>query len=294
MHRIGQALSKTVPLAMLLEAPTIEQLAATLRQDGWSQHWSSLVPIQPAGSHTPFFCIHGVGGNVVGFHELAQHMKPDYPFYGLQSQGLDGKHACHTRIEDMAAHYLDEICTVQPKGPYQMGGFSLGGLVAYEMACQLLARGEEVGLLVLFDTYAGNPKPVNESLVDLLRHPTWAQLRQMPGALRKKIRRTVRMWRLPEGLKKVMNTNARAAELYRLRPYRGKATLLRAGDTWRFSEDPCAGWGQLVGALETIEIPGAHMDILREPHVSRLAEYLKGCIDRARLGEPEVSASNVG
>ena len=134
---------------MLLEAPTIEQLAATLRQDGWSQHWSSLVPIQPAGSHTPFFCIHGVGGNVVGFHELAQHMKPDYPFYGLQSQGLDGKHACHTRIEDMAAHYLDEICTVQPKGPYQMGGFSLGGLVAYEMACQLLARGEEVGLSLI-------------------------------------------------------------------------------------------------------------------------------------------------
>jgi aspartate racemase len=293
MHRIGQTLNKTVPLAMLLEAPTIERLADTLRQDGWSHHWSSLVPLQPAGSHSPFFCIHGVGGNVVGFHELAQHMKPDYPLYGLQSQGLDGKHSCHTRIEDMAAHYLEEIHTIQAKGPYHLGGFSLGGLVAYEMACQLVARGEEVGLLVLFDTYAGNVKSANESLLDLLRQPTWAQLRQLPQALRKKVRRTFRMWRLPQALKNVMNTNARAAEQYRLRPYSGKATLLRAGDTWRASEDPRAGWGELVGALETIEIPGGHMDILREPHVSRVAESLRGCIDGARMSEGEVLVRNV-
>ncbi len=293
MQRIGQALGKTVPLAMLLEAPTIERLAATLRQDGWSHHWSSLVPIQPVGSHSPFFCIHGVGGNVVGFRELAQHMKPDYPFYGLQSQGLDGKHACHTRIEDMAAHYLGEICTIQAKGPYHLGGFSLGGLVAYEMACQLLARGEEVGLLVLFDTYAGNRKPANQSLLDLLRHPTRAQLQRLPAALGKKVRRTIRMWRLPEHLKNVLRTNARAAEQYRLQPYGGKATLLRAGDTWRMSEDPRAGWDQLVGELETIEIPGTHFDILREPHVSRLAECLKGCIDGASLVEPEAPISSV-
>ncbi len=293
MQRIGQALSKTVPLAMLLEAPTIERLAATLRQDGWSHHWSSLVPMQPAGSHPPFFCIHGVGGNVVGFHELAQHMKPDYPFYGLQSQGLDGKHACHTCIEDMAAHYLDEICMIQAKGPYHLGGFSLGGLVAYEMACQLVARGEQVSLLVLFDTYAENPKPVNQSLLDLLRHPTRVQLQQLPTALRKKVRRTFRMWRLPEHLKKVLRTNARAAEHYRLEPYGGKATLLRAGDTWRMSEDPRAGWDQLVRELETIEVPGTHFDILREPHVSRLAECLKGCIDGASLVEPEDPIHNV-
>jgi amino acid adenylation domain-containing protein len=293
MHRIGQALSKTVPLAMLFDAPTIERLAATLREDGWSHHWSSLVPIQPAGSHSPFFCIHGVGGNVVGFYELGRRLAPDHPFYGLQSQGLDGKHVCHTRIEDMAAHYLEEISTVQAKGPYRLGGFSLGGLVAYEMACQLRARGEEVGLLVLFDTYASNPKPVNESLFDLVRHPAWAQLRRLPGALRRKVRRTIRMWRLPKNLKKVMSTNAHAAEQYRLRPYGGKATLLRAGDTWRVSEDPRGGWEQLVGTLETIEVPGGHMDILREPHVGRLAECLKSCIDRASLGEREMQVRNI-
>jgi thioesterase domain-containing protein len=101
------------------------------------------------------------------------------------------------------------------------------------------------------------------------------------------------MWRLPEALKDVMNTNARAAEQYQLRPYSGKVTLLRAGDTWRVSEDPRAGWRPLVGTLETIEIPGGHMDILREPHVSRLAECLKASIDGASVGEPEVPISNV-
>jgi aspartate racemase len=289
MHRIKQLHGKTIPLAVLLQAPTIEQLAAVLQDDdGWSPHWSSLVAMQPEGSRPPFFMVHGVGGNVVGFHELARHMKPDYPFYGLQCQGLDGKRAGHTRLEDMAAHYIDEIRTVQAKGPYHLGGFSLGGLVAYEMACQLAAAGEEVGLLVLFDAYARNPKPVNESLLDLLRNPAWAKLRQLPEALRKKVRRTIRAWSLPKHLINVRLTNARAAEQYRLRPYSGKVTLLRAGHTWRVSEDPNNGWTPLVGALETIEIPGGHVDILGEPHVVRLAECLKACIDGASLGEPEV------
>ncbi len=295
MHRIKQLHGKTIPLAVLLEAPTVEQLTLVLRDD-LSRHWSSLVAMQPQGSKPPFFCVHGVGGNVVGFHELARHMRPDYPFYGLQSQGLDGKRPCLTSIEDMATHYLNEIRTVQAKGPYHLGGFSLGGLVAYEMACQLLDRGEEVGLLVLFDTYASNPKPVNESLLDLLRHPSAAQVLRLPEALRKKIRRTIRAWRLPEVLKNVGRSNAHAAELYRLRPYRGKATLLRAGDTWRASDDPYAAWGELVATLETIKIPGTHMDILREPQVKDVAECLKSCIDTtvAGLDEPEVLVRNAG
>ena len=105
--------------------------------------------IHAEGLKPPFFCVHGVGGNVVGFQELARHMKPHYPFYGLQSQGLDGKQACLANIEEMAARYLDEIREVQPGGPYHLGGFSMGGLVAYEMAFQLLEQGEDVGLVVL-------------------------------------------------------------------------------------------------------------------------------------------------
>jgi thioesterase domain-containing protein len=285
MHRIRQDLAKTLPLAALLQAPTVEQLAAVLREDV-SQYWSSIVAVQPEGSKPPFFMVHGVGGNVVGFVELAQRMKPDYPFYGLQSQGLDGKRERLTSIPEMAAHYLDEIRTVQPQGPYHLGGFSFGGLVAYEMARQLRARGEEVGLLALFDTYATNPKPL--SLLDLVRNPGRVRIGQLPTELRKKIRRTFLMKRLPEVLKKVMRTNAHAAEQYALQPYRGKVVLLRAGDTWHNDDGSYAKWNHLVGELETIEIRGAHMDILRDPNVGHLAEHLKSCIDQAQLNDAAV------
>jgi amino acid adenylation domain-containing protein len=294
MHRVKQMFGKNLPLAVLLQAPTIEQLAAVLR-DGWSGEWSSLVAMQPEGSKPPFFMVHGVGGNVVGFHSLARHMKPDQPFYGLQSRGLHGKHACHTKIEEMAAHYLDEIRTIQPTGPYHLGGFSLGGIVAYEMARQLLMSGESVGSLVLFDTYATNPKPVK--VIDLLTRPSQLRLRKLPEEVRRKVRRTVIAWRSPDHLKKVMRTNAQAAEHYRLQPYGGKAFLLRAGDSWVVKNDPYARWSELVEELETIEIGGAHMDILREPQVGTLADCLKNCINNASADasprDREVLAPNI-
>jgi amino acid adenylation domain-containing protein len=295
MHRIKQVHGKTLPLAALLKAPTVEQLAAVL-QDDFSDHWSPLVAMQPEGSKPPFFCVHGVGGNVVGFHELARRMKPDYPFYGLQSQGLDGRRPLYTRIEDMAARYVEEVRTVQARGPYHLGGFSFGGVVAYEMARQLRLQGEDVGVVVLLDTYASNPKPVK--FTDLLRDPSQVKLNQLPTELRKKFRRTLLAWRLPEVLKKVMRTNAHAVEQYRLQPYSGKVVLLRAGDSWRVAEDPYGKWAQLIGELETFEIGGAHMDILREPQVGLLAERLKACIDAAAaagsgLGEAELLAGNI-
>ena len=293
MHRIKQIHGKSLPLAILLQASTVEKLASVIRGD-FSEHWSSLVTIQPEGSKPPFFCVHGVGGNVVGFHELAKRMKPDFPFYGLQSQGLDGKSDLLTTIENMAVHYLKEIREVQPSGPYHLGGFSMGGLVAYEMAQQLVAAGEEVGLVVLFDTYATTPKSVNESLRDLLFHPTWTHVKRLPSELRKKVRRTWNGVRLPEYLKNVMRSNARAADHYVLRSYKGKTILLRAGDTWRVADDPYAAWTQYVAELETIQIRGTHMEILREPNVSTLAERLKNCIHGASelSDKPELLATN--
>jgi aspartate racemase len=284
MHRIGHAVGKTLPLAMLFEAPTIERLAAGLRQDGWSHHWSSLVPIQPGGSHAPFFCIHGVGGNVVGFYELGRRLAPNHPFYGLQSRGLDGKDPRHATIEEMATRYLDEIRTVQPRGPYSLGGFSFGGLVAYEMAQQLLARGEEVGLLVLFDTYPSDLKSVTASLVNLLLTPSWRHWsHDLPKAVRKRFRRAVRGWGMPQHLTDIRDSNRAAADRYVLRPYAGKATLVRAVEQSlrSGSDDPHAAWKTLVSSLEVHTIPGNHYEILVEPQVERLAECLKACIDKA-------------
>jgi amino acid adenylation domain-containing protein len=278
MHRVKQTMGKTLPLAALLQAPTVEQLAEVLQGD-FSRHWSSLVAMQPEGSKPPFFCVHGVGGNVIGFQKLAWRMRPDYPFYGLQSRGLDGKRPLHTSIEDMAAHYVEEIRSVQPKGPYQLGGFSLGGIVAYEMARQLQTRGEEVALLVLFDTYATNPEQVK--FADIVRNPGLVQLRYLPEQLRRKVRRMMNARRTPEYLKKVMRTNAQAGERYTLRPLRGKAVLLRADDNWLVKGDPYAKWNEMVDELETIEIGGYHMDLLHGPEVGDLAECLKSYIDKA-------------
>ena len=150
--QIEKAFSIKVPLPMLFEAPTVREFAGVLRSAGADQSISSLVPIQPTGSRPPFFCVHGTEGAVSIYQDLARHLSPDQPFYGLQSQGLDGKLPPLTTIENMAALYLKEIRKLQPKGPYFVGGHSMGGIIALEMAQQLQRNGEIVGLVALFDT----------------------------------------------------------------------------------------------------------------------------------------------
>ncbi len=283
MHRTGQALGKTLPLAMLFQAPTIEQLATVLRQDGWSRHWSSLVAIQPAGSHPPFFCVHGVGGNVLNFRELGGLMGPDYPFYGFQAQGLDGKSPCFTRIEEMAAHYIAEIKTIQPKGPYFFGGYSLGGIVAYEMAQQLRANGEPVGLLALLDTYAGNLSSISSTVLRLLLHPSAQTLfRDLPSIATETVERRIKSLLTSRLLKNVLRTNQAAADRYVLRPYGGKITLFRASEmSLRSFEDLYSIWDGLAGeAVDVQKITGNHKGILVPPQVDQLAAKLKACIDK--------------
>src|SRR5208337_2029496 len=278
MHRTGQALGRTLPLAMLFEAPTIEQLAAVLCDHDWASHWSSLVPIQPGGTKPAFFCVHGVGGNVLGFRELARLMSPDYPFYGLQAQGLDGKRPCFTRIEEMAAHYIQEIKTVRPEGPYFIGGYSLGGLVAYEMARQLRARGEPVGLVVLLDTYVGKLSSISSSVTRLLQRSCRQNfLRDFPKRAKESLRRKIRGVLLSGVLKNVLRSNQAAGDRCVLRPYRGKVVLFRASEASDKSyESLYSAWTSLaVGGLEVQQIVGHHGDILVRPQVDLLAAKLK-------------------
>lgn len=293
MHRIGQALGKTLPLAMLFHAPTIEQLATVLQQDEWSQHWSSLVPVQTSGAQPAFFCIHGVGGNVVGFNRLGRHMAPDYPFYGLQSQGLDGKSPRLSSIEAMASHYIAEMRSVQPHGPYFLGGFSFGGLVGYEIAQQLCVAGEQVGLLVLFDTYPGDVNPGAVSLLRVLLKPSrkhW--FHDVPRALGKKLRRTWRGLHVPRSLWDVHNANRAAASKYVLRPYPGKVTLVRATEKpLEGAFDPHALWKDLAGSLVVHEIASDHYDILLEPQVQQLSVRLKNWIGSAKSEYEDAGAS---
>jgi len=284
MYRLGRFLGKTLPLAMLVEAPTVEQLSALLRRAS-SSHWSSIVPLQPAGSQPPLFCVHGVGGNVVGFRQLAQLLSPDFPLYGMQAQGLDGTRLCYARIEEMAAHYIDEMRAVQPQGPYFLAGYSFGGLVAYEMAQQLRASGNEVGLLALLDTSPRNLKPVAGSVLRLVvAPPSRRQLTRMPRALKKSLERRIRTWLLPEELKRVLRSNHTAGNRYTPQPYFGKITLFRASEeSFRSAEALQSAWsGLALGGLDVHTVAGDHGDILVAPQVVNLAEQLKHCIEKAQ------------
>jgi acyl carrier protein len=150
--QIEKAFGKNLPLATLFQTPTVGQLADILRQQGWSAPRSSLVALQPDGHKPPFFIVHALGGHILGYHELVRRLGRDQSIYGLQAQGLDGEQAVLTRIKDMANHYINEIRTVLPEGPYLLGGYSLGGIVAFEMARQLEAQGQKIALLALLDT----------------------------------------------------------------------------------------------------------------------------------------------
>ncbi|HEX2271544.1 MAG TPA: amino acid adenylation domain-containing protein, partial [Pyrinomonadaceae bacterium] len=147
-----------LPLAAVMTDGTIKGLAELIQQNRKEEEWSPLVPIKPSGSKLPFYCVHAGGGNVVGFYDLAQQFDADQPFYGLQAAGLvDGQEPLQ-RMEDIAALYVDAIRKLQPEGPYLLGGYSSGGIIAFEMAQQLRRQGHEVGLLAMLDSYRMTPE----------------------------------------------------------------------------------------------------------------------------------------
>ena len=152
--RIGQALGQRLPLAVLFQAPTVEQLALALRRQTAPLAASPVVGIQTGGSRPPFFCVHPASGSVLGYVELARHLGSDQPFYGLQAPGLDDESEPVAQVEALAARYVAAVRGVQPGGPYLLGGWSIGGVIAFEMARQLRRQGHEVALLALLDSFA--------------------------------------------------------------------------------------------------------------------------------------------
>ena len=152
MTAIRKATGRQLPLSALFQGGTIERLGSMLRQEATSMSLPCLVELQASGSQPPLFLVHPAGGNVLCYLELARCLGTDRPFYGFQTPGLYGERALYSKIEDMAAHYLEAIMTIQPEGPYLLGGWSFGGVVAYEMAQQLVAQGRQVGQLLMLDT----------------------------------------------------------------------------------------------------------------------------------------------
>jgi thioesterase domain-containing protein/acyl carrier protein len=153
---IETAFNKQLPLSVLLQAPTIEQLANVLRSEVSSDLWSPLVAIQPQGTKPPLFCIHGGGFNVLVYRHLAINLGVDQPVYGLEARDYDPEKGILDSMEALAISYVREIQRVQPKGPYLLAGLSNGGNIALEMAQHLQAQGHQVALLAMFDSYGPN------------------------------------------------------------------------------------------------------------------------------------------
>jgi amino acid adenylation domain-containing protein len=146
---LEQVYGRRLPLATLFQAPTIAELASVLSHEHWTPPWQSLVAIQPNGTAIPIFMVPGVGGNVLPFAQLAKLLGSNQPCYGLQARGLDGKESPFTSVPEMASHYIAEIRRVRPNGPYIIFGSCTGGLIAYEMAQQLLGQGQSATLVIM-------------------------------------------------------------------------------------------------------------------------------------------------
>jgi amino acid adenylation domain-containing protein len=308
----------SIPLATLFQSGTIETLAkilsqeqqraSTYKQEESKTSWSSVVKIQPHGTKVPLFCIHPLGGEILCYRDLAMNLGSDRPVYGLQPQGLDGKLAPYTRVEDMAAHYIQEIQTIQPNGPYFLVGYSFGGTVAFEMAQQFHRQGEKVGCLIMLDTCRPGYSKRSPFLKRIVLH-----LQKILQGGTSYLRHKLTGWRewgtyhLKERYKRhlgvmhglaetdkhltVIDANVQAASEYTFQVYPGKITLLRTEDQNRddavgIEYDPQFGWGDLIaGGLDVHYVPGSHLTLLEEPHVKVLAAKLKACLTQASLDQ---------
>jgi amino acid adenylation domain-containing protein len=312
---IQDSLGKKLDLPSLFSAPTIEQIAACLKNGG-SRRASCLVRIQPKGSKPPLFCVYAGGGRVLPFCDLALELGPDQPLYGLRSPESNGR-PLDARVESLADNYIRDIRQVQPQGPYYLAGASFGGLVAFEMANQLRAEGEEVALLAMLNTV--NPAffeslPVSESFQFRLRgylgkvkyhtegfiHARPQERRRLIVELGRWAERQIGLlpWRavyafcqrfglpLPRPLRHNPEVFLFAGRRYRPKPYPGRLSLFKAKEQKaQFVPDPNLGWASLAqGGIEIYEVPGNHMTMLDKPRVARLAEQLRASLQAAHDG----------
>ena len=298
-----------LPITALIQAPTISALADLLRGDEKLVSLGSLVPIRVTGSRPPLFCIHA-DGSVFIYRRFAEYLDPDIPIYGLQAHGLaNPKDQPYRHVDEMAAHYIREIRSVQLHGPYHLCAFSAGGLIIFEMARQLRARGEEVGFVGLLDAY-GQDYPEHLSTKNLadyklsvhlntLRlHGMKGQFKYLSGRLQhrgtlilSRLSADLLMkFRLPVPRKLRYEYIARlidlAAQIYpRGRTYSGEVILFHAASQPDgIRTDRTLGWASMItGELKIVDVSGTHNSIMmHEPHVAELVRKIDEHL--ARLG----------
>jgi thioesterase domain-containing protein/acyl carrier protein len=314
--RIDKVFGVRLPDSTLFQAPTIASLAPILRTQ--ADRFNCLVPMQPLGDRPPFFCLHEIGGSVLGLRELARALGPEQPVYGVQAVGLDGSQRPYIRVEEMASHYIREIRALQPEGPYYLGGYCFGGVVAFEMARQLTADGQQVGLLAIVDTvlrhWLNLSFAENTAFLSTLakragvhfhvwrKVPVRDKIRYVPArayhyALSRIYHRRLGPLLLDALYKNrfepalpildwifsLTRANKIAARRYRPLPSPIEVTLFKTGGHQTSLIDPTLGWAGIARqGVHTEELPGQHVTLIAQPHVKTLAARLKYCLQVAQ------------
>ena len=308
-NRIEKVTGKKLPLAQLFQSPTVSQLAEIIGGNDLEPEWSSIAPIRPEGSNPPLFLVHGAGGNVLFYQHLSDRLTGDWPIYGIQSQGLDGKKKLLTSVEEMASLYIREIQSFQPRGPYFLAGYCLGGQIVYEMARQFEAEGERVAFVGLMDTqrqwsddnfssrlvqefqriifhlknfamagFKGKIVFIKEKILE-----SWRRICRRVGVSISSIAFSLKI-RRERPLILMEHVNDLAAARYVAPPYYGKITLFRPLKNYSGYDDPMMGWGGgLVKEVDVQELSVYPAGMLYEPFVSELAEKLEKCLENALL-----------
>lgn len=301
---IERDLNIKLPLSILFESPTPRMLASKINGKNTDLNWNSLVPIRSEGDRRPLFLIHGAEGNVLIYRSLSRHLGDDQPVYGLQASGMDGGISEEVDLEKVAAQYIKEIRTVQSHGPYNLGGYCLGGTIALEMAQQLKALGETVGLVVMIENYNIKaikwPLPTSIRLCNkalnvyyhirnlfAARTGWWVFFNQKLKIEIMRARIAIQVAReknkLQSGDKndhlhhiKVGEAYDKALEHYDVKPYEGKVALFLANKNLFGFNVPKGGWSDIINdKLEIVVLPVKPRGTMYEPHVRQLAKRLR-------------------
>ncbi len=313
MKSIEEKTGQRLPITALFEAPTVEKLSRLLDMGDKAVSWKSLVPIKPEGSKPPLYIVHGSGLTVLVFHSLAKGLDPDQPVYGLQARGLNGIDEPFENMHDIAAYYISEMLEQNPEGPFNLAGYSFGGIVAFEMAKQLEALGKEVNMLAIFDTYADNSKSFDDWMLKMskkfrrqfpkfrfimqsfFRHPGETASYQW-NFVKSKLNRLLAPTGLvekqldeDEHLEHSDKINAKhdiAFYKYKMSPYNGTIDLFRVKTRMYYLDDPIyLGWKPYaLQGLNIHEISGDHKTFLLSPNVQELARLLRSILNERNAG----------
>jgi len=295
-----------LPLSTLFQNGTVEQLAGAIRRQESQQKHSPLVEIQSGSDRPPFFCVHPVGGSVLAYVELARAMGAGQPFYGLQAPGLEAGQEPLSSVPELAACYLEAIRSVQQTGPYYLGGWSFGGVVAFEMAQQLKQQGEEVALLAMFDSRSPQVLAAEDMMdesqflaafvTDLAGGATAGlvvpeqTLLEAEPLFARLYEQAVEQQLLPPDLDeaqfrrlyRVFRANYLAAHRYVPAAYSQEITFFEASGRTG-AEDLASGWLPLAPAgIELFTVASDHFTIMKSPYVQLLAERLSDSMNKLR------------